>query len=83
MTRNRGSRKLDNKLILLATNSPEARMLTKRIPESLTQNSTSLQDCSLLLRAIWQRNYDKIYKLLREPPWPEQLKPLTQRYEGK
>lgn len=65
------------------TNSPEARMLTKRIPETLVKSSSSLQNCSLLLRAVWQRNYDKIYKLLRELPWPDQLKPLVRRYEGK
>lgn len=58
-------------------------MLTKRIPETLVQRSSSLQNCSLVLRAVWQRNYDKIYKLLRELPWPDQLKPLVQRYEGK
>lgn len=58
-------------------------MLTKRISEALVQRSSSLQNCSLVLRAVWQRNYDKTYKLLRELPWPDQLKQLVQRYEGK
>ena len=57
-------------------------MLTKRIPESLAQGNTSLQDCTLLLRAVWQRNHGQVYKILEEKPWPEPLKPLVQRYEG-
>lgn len=64
-------------------NSSEARMLTKRIPQNIVANNSLLQNCTILLRAVWQRSHDHVYRYLRGFPWPEPLQPLVQRYEGK
>ncbi|KKK16217.1 putative COP9 signalosome subunit 8 (CsnH), partial [Aspergillus rambellii] len=59
----------------------EARALTKRIPRELLKDS-SLQNCLLLLRAVWQRECEQVYKILRELPWPERCQPVVQSYES-
>lgn len=64
-------------------NSCEARALTRRIPRQLLEQDPTLQNCIILLRAVWQRKYDQVYQILRELPWPDLLKPLVQEYEGK
>ncbi|THC91968.1 hypothetical protein EYZ11_008555 [Aspergillus tanneri] len=60
----------------------EARALTQRVPQSVSQNDPSLQNCSVVLRAVWQRNYEQVYKALRELPWSEQLKPIVSKYDA-
>ncbi|KAL2824499.1 COP9 signalosome [Aspergillus cavernicola] len=66
---------------LLTDQIHEARALTRRIPRDLLQTD-SLQTCTLLLRAIWQRKHTEIYKILRELPWPERSRPVVQSYES-
>lgn len=66
---------------LLIEELSEARMLTKRIPQNLVENNSLLQNCTILLRAVWQRSHEHVYRYLREMPWPEPLEPLVQRYE--
>ncbi|OJJ31858.1 hypothetical protein ASPWEDRAFT_30826 [Aspergillus wentii DTO 134E9] len=63
------------------TASLEARILTKRMPQTLLQNDPSLQNCLNLLRAVWQHRHDQVYKILRELPWSESLKPLVDKYD--
>lgn len=58
-------------------------MLTKRMPQYLLERDPSLQNCLALLRVVWQRKHESVYKVLRELPWPNQLKPLIQRYDSK
>ena len=58
-------------------------MLIKRIPRSLLEQAPSLQNCITLLRAVWQRKHEDVYKILREFPWPDPLEPLIQRYDSK
>lgn len=53
------------------------------MPQELLQNDSSLQNCLTLLRAVWQRKYEQVYKILRELPWPEALRPIVQSYECK
>ncbi|KAF9894245.1 hypothetical protein FE257_007747 [Aspergillus nanangensis] len=60
----------------------EARMMTKRVPEDLSHQDPTLQNCLTLLQAVWQRRYDQVYVILRELPWPELLKPVVSRYEA-
>ncbi|OJJ88859.1 CSN8/PSMD8/EIF3K family protein [Aspergillus glaucus CBS 516.65] len=67
---------------LLIEELSEARMLTKRIPQNLVANNSLLQNCTILLRAVWQKSHDHIYRYLRGLPWPEPLQPLVQRYEA-
>ncbi|KAL4927885.1 CSN8/PSMD8/EIF3K family protein [Aspergillus undulatus] len=59
----------------------EARAVTRRIPRELLQTD-SLQNCLILLRAVWQSRHPEIYKILRELPWPERTQPIVQRYES-
>ncbi|KAI9934445.1 hypothetical protein MW887_000059 [Aspergillus wentii] len=66
---------------LLADKILEARILTKRMPQTLLQNDPSLQNCLNLLRAVWQHRHDQVYKILRELPWSESLKPLVDKYD--
>ncbi|KAJ5577844.1 COP9 signalosome subunit CSN8 [Penicillium hispanicum] len=67
---------------LLTKQIPEARALTKRMPEALRHQDPSLQNCLTLLRAVWQTNHAKVYEILRGISWLEALKPLVQRYES-
>ncbi|PYH99496.1 COP9 signalosome complex subunit 8 [Aspergillus ellipticus CBS 707.79] len=67
---------------LLTDQIREARISTQRMPENLLQKDPSLQNCLNLLRAVWQRNYEQVYRVLRELPWSDQLKPLVQSYEA-
>jgi COP9 signalosome complex subunit 8 len=55
--------------------------MTKRMPQDLAQNDATLQNCLRLLRAVWQRKYEYVYKVLRDLPWPEMLKPTVRNYE--
>ncbi|KAL4911855.1 COP9 signalosome [Aspergillus aurantiobrunneus] len=66
---------------LLTDQICEARALTRRIPRELL-HTDYLQNCLLLLRAVWQSKYTEIYKILRELPWPDRSQPLVQRYES-
>ncbi|KAE8161878.1 COP9 signalosome [Aspergillus tamarii] len=66
---------------LLTDQICEARAMTQRMPQELSQNDPSLQNCLTLLRAVWQRKYESIYKILRELPWPELLRPAVESYE--
>ncbi|OOQ90902.1 COP9 signalosome complex subunit 8 [Penicillium brasilianum] len=67
---------------LLTKQLPEARALTKRMPESLRHQDPSLQNCLTLLQAIWQTQHAQVYQILRGLPWPESLQPLVRRYES-
>jgi hypothetical protein len=62
--------------------SEEARALTKRMPQPILQTD-SVQNCLLLLRAVWQSKHASIYKILRELPWPERAQSVVQSYESK
>ncbi|KAL2862120.1 COP9 signalosome [Aspergillus pseudodeflectus] len=66
---------------LLTDQIEEARALTKRMPQPILQTD-SIQNCLLLLRAVWQRKYTSIYKILRELPWPERAQSVVQSYEN-
>ncbi|KAL4996558.1 CSN complex subunit 8 [Aspergillus recurvatus] len=66
---------------LLSDQICEARALTRRVPQELSQTD-AMQTCSLLLRAVWQSKHTEIYKILRELPWPARSQPLVQRYEN-
>ncbi|KAL2869975.1 CSN8/PSMD8/EIF3K family protein [Aspergillus lucknowensis] len=66
---------------LLTDQIEEARALTKRIPQTILQTD-SIQNCLVLLRAVWQRKYTEIYKILRELPWPERSRSVVQSYES-
>ncbi|KAF7594236.1 hypothetical protein BBP40_009788 [Aspergillus hancockii] len=66
---------------LLTDEIYEARAMTQRVPQVLAQNDPSLQNCLTLLRAVWQRKYELVYKILRELPWPELLRPAVESYE--
>ena len=63
-------------------NRPEARALTQRMPETLKNQDSSLQNCLTLLRAIWQNEHTQVYQILRDLPWPETLQSLVKRYES-
>lgn len=63
--------------------SNEARMLTKRMPPSLTNAHPVMQNTLKLLRAVWNDNHTAIYQTIRQPEWPEVLKGLVQSYESK
>ncbi|PWY72489.1 COP9 signalosome subunit 8 [Aspergillus sclerotioniger CBS 115572] len=67
---------------LLTDQIREARLSTKRMPQVLLESDPSLQNCLNLLRAVWQRKYEQVYKILRERPWSEPLKPLVQSYDA-
>lgn len=73
---------LEDPLSDLNTNRPEARALSQRFPENLRHQDPYLQSCLTLLRAIWQKRHDQIYRILRNLPWSEGLQPLVQRYES-
>ncbi|KAL4872200.1 hypothetical protein BDV12DRAFT_162474 [Aspergillus spectabilis] len=66
---------------LLTDQIYEARALTRRIPRDLLQTD-SLQNCLLLLRAVWQSKHTEIYKILRELPWPELSQQVVRGYES-
>ncbi|KAL5337822.1 COP9 signalosome subunit 8 [Aspergillus crustosus] len=66
---------------LLTDQIYEARALTRRIPRDLLR-SDSLQNCLLLLRAVWQSQHTEIYKILRELPWPERSQPVVSSFES-
>ncbi|GIK07439.1 hypothetical protein Aspvir_003104 [Aspergillus viridinutans] len=66
---------------LLLDDIYEARAMTKRMPQDLAQNDATLQNCLRLLRAVWQRKYEHVYKVLRDLPWPEMLEPTVRKYE--
>ncbi|PKX90947.1 CSN8/PSMD8/EIF3K family protein [Aspergillus novofumigatus IBT 16806] len=66
---------------LLLDDIYEARAMTKRMPQDLAQNDAALQNCLRLLRAVWQRKYEYVYKVLRDLPWPEMLEPTVRKYE--
>ncbi|KAL2814796.1 COP9 signalosome [Aspergillus granulosus] len=66
---------------LLTDQIEEARALTKRMPQPILQTD-SIQNCLLLLRAVWQRKHTGIYKILRDLPWPAQVQPVVQSYEN-
>ncbi|KAE8350538.1 COP9 signalosome [Aspergillus coremiiformis] len=66
---------------LLTDQIYEARAMTQRMPQDLAQTDPSLQNCLILLRAVWQRKYESVYKILRELPWPDRLRPAVESYE--
>ncbi|KAL4888679.1 COP9 signalosome [Aspergillus ambiguus] len=66
---------------LLTDQINEARAMTQRVPEDLSRNDPTLQNCLTLLRAVWQRKYEQVYTILRQLPWPETLKPIVNSYE--
>ena len=45
-------------------------------------NDDSLQNCLMLLRAVWQNEHDQVYRILRHLPWRDLLRPLIHRYES-
>ncbi|KAL2854292.1 COP9 signalosome [Aspergillus pseudoustus] len=66
---------------LLTDQIEEARALTKRMPQPILQTD-SIQNCLLLLRAVWQRKHAGIYKILRELPWPNRAQSVVRSYEN-
>ncbi|KAL4802911.1 COP9 signalosome [Aspergillus unguis] len=66
---------------LLTDQIYEARASTRRIRPELLQTD-SLQNCLLLLRAVWQSKHTEIYNALRELPWPQRSQPIVHRYEN-
>ncbi|CAG8196619.1 unnamed protein product [Penicillium salamii] len=67
---------------LLTDQISEAHALTKRMPTKLKHEDPSLQNCLALLRAVWQTEHGQVYRILRELPWSEAVRPLVQRYES-
>ncbi|KAJ9297647.1 hypothetical protein DTO271G3_4422 [Paecilomyces variotii] len=67
--------------LLLINETPEARMLTHRMPPTLVAKDETLQNSTALLQAVWQNDHAQVYKVLRELPWPEPLKGVVQAYE--
>ncbi|EEH33671.2 hypothetical protein PAAG_04720 [Paracoccidioides lutzii Pb01] len=67
--------------LLLEDQIYETHMLLRRLPETLVKVDPILQSVISLVRAVWNKNYDKIYSLLRQTPWPEPMnKSLVQQY---
>ena len=56
--------------------------MTQRMPQDLAQKDPSLQNCLTLLRAVWQQNHEQVYRILRDLPWPESLKPVVKSYDS-
>ncbi|PGH08291.1 hypothetical protein AJ80_07887 [Polytolypa hystricis UAMH7299] len=60
----------------------EAHMLTRRLPQSLLRPDTFLQNALSLLKAVWQEDYEQVYDQIRQPSWPDSLKPLVRSYQS-
>ncbi|PGH09614.1 hypothetical protein AJ79_05670 [Helicocarpus griseus UAMH5409] len=68
-------------VLLLEDEINEARALTRRLPTSLVAADSTIQSTISLLRAVWNKNHEKIYHILRQTPWPESIKSLVQQYQ--
>jgi len=68
--------------LLLIDQIFEARMLTSRMPPTMRKDDLALQNCQMLLRALWQYQYPAVYRILRELPWPDPLKGVVQKYDA-
>ncbi|PGH00407.1 COP9 signalosome complex subunit 8 [Blastomyces parvus] len=67
--------------LLLEDEINEAHMLTRRIPESLVKGDGTMQNALSLLRAVWNKNHENIYRVIRTTQWPQSIKPLVKQYE--
>ncbi|KAK2810247.1 hypothetical protein FQN50_003217 [Emmonsiellopsis sp. PD_5] len=67
--------------LLLQDEIHEAHMLMKRLPASLVNLDATVQNTISLLRAVWNKNYEKIYQTIRQSQWPESIKNLVQQYQ--
>ncbi|KAI9843246.1 MAG: hypothetical protein M1837_006535 [Sclerophora amabilis] len=66
--------------LLLINELNEARFLTHRFPPSLKKSDQTLNRSTNLVRALWSKDYNSIYQTLTTPGWPEELRPLVDRY---
>lgn len=72
---------LTNRPHLFSTSRNEARFLTHRFPPSMAQTDPILLQSKDVLRAVWGRRYQLVYQLIGKPTrWPDELRPLVQRY---
>ncbi|OJD18616.1 hypothetical protein AJ78_01387 [Emergomyces pasteurianus Ep9510] len=67
--------------LLLENEINEAQMLTRRLPESLVNGDSTIQNTISLLRAVWNQNHAKIYNIIRTTQWPSNINPLVQQYQ--
>ncbi|KAL2361309.1 hypothetical protein RJZ56_005800 [Blastomyces dermatitidis] len=67
--------------LLLEDEINEAHMLTRRIPESLVKVDATIQSAMSLLRAVWNKSYENIYRIIRTTQWPQSIKYLVQQYQ--
>ena len=58
-------------------------MLTQRMPSALVTVDPTLQNALILLGAVWQKDHNQVYEIIRELPWPTSLRGLIRRYECK
>lgn len=58
----------------------EARFLSKRIPIQHLQSDPLIISSYTLLRAVYTRNYQKIYTVFDSAPWSEEIYPLVVRF---
>ncbi|EGC44632.1 COP9 signalosome complex subunit 8 [Histoplasma capsulatum var. duboisii H88] len=67
--------------LLLEDQINEAHMLSRRLPASLAKEDVTIQSTLSLLRAVWNNNYEKIYRVIRTTQWPQSIKQLAQQYQ--
>ena len=60
----------------------EARFLTQRFPDPISDTDWTLVNSKKLLRALHSRSYPSVYQILQQSQWPDLLKPLVGRYHG-
>ncbi|KKZ67312.1 hypothetical protein EMCG_06995 [[Emmonsia] crescens] len=67
--------------LLLEDEINEAHMLMRRLPESLVKGDPTIQSTIALLRAVWNKNHEKIYRIIRTTQWPQSIKHLVEQYQ--
>jgi len=66
--------------LFLCDDLNEARFLSKRIPIQHLQSDPLIISSYTLLRAVYTRNYQKIYTIFDSAPWSEEIYPLVVRF---
>jgi len=66
--------------LFLCDDLNEARFLSKRIPIQHLQSDPLIISSYTLLRAVYTRNYQKIYTVFDSAPWSEEIYPLVVRF---
>jgi COP9 signalosome complex subunit 8 len=56
-------------------------MLMFRMPPTLVKDDPVLQNSLLLLHAVWQNKYRRVYRILRERSWPHPVNEIVRKYE--